>query len=354
MVELVLYDLFSQGTIAVIFVCNTQSMQTRFWLFFLSCLIFIFSNTFVKAQVFFPSADLFYSELDGIWEIEELLDDYAVESIPWENSVDILLNFSWSGSVHHESLTDSFLFNNEGEFLTLNKLEAKFSTTETSTVVLKFSIRCRTDETESSFDQPFFIAFLDHELIEKEIDLELCSSGFDSVVAVTENDWGEWQEKHFLFPDISTGEHSFYFFAGEMGDKQQLTQVEISKIEMFFEVPVDSKIDTNIVSTTTSTSPTIDITPSLSPSQSSPALVSKKSSTNKKPSYDYNKPTKYHNWNTPLQGQGSVLGETESVEQDNKEKSFQLPEYFPLLMGVGVFIFSFVIIFMFLKNRAQN
>jgi hypothetical protein len=316
-------------------------MQRIFWFSFITCLIFVFSNTFVRAQVFSPSVDFFYSELDGLWEIAEPVHDYSVESIPWNNSVDILLDFSWLGSVQDESFTDSFLFNTEGEFLPLNKLTAEFSTTENITGALQFSIRCRTDEIEIGFDQPFFVIFLDEELIEKEIDLEICSLA----------DWGEWWEKQFLFTDISIGEHSFYFFAGEMGDKQQTTQVEVSKIKMFSEGSIDSELDTDIVPTTVSPSLTNYLAPSLPPPHNSPIPVQKKPSpTNQSPTYDYNKPTKYHNWNTPLQS-GSVLGETKSVEQEKEDRSFQFPEYFPLLIGISVFIFSFLIIFMFLKNK---
>ncbi|MBT4651962.1 MAG: hypothetical protein HOA85_01790 [Candidatus Pacebacteria bacterium] len=305
-------------------------MQRIFWFSFISCLFFIFSNTFVRAQVFSPSVTLFHSELDGIWEIAEPVHDYSVESIPWESSVDILLDFSWLGSVQYESLTDSFLFNTGGEFLPLNKLTAEFSTTENTTGVLQFSIRCRTNETETGFDQPFFVVFLDDELIEKEIDLEICSLA----------DWGEWREKQFLFPDISIGEHSFYFFAGEMGDKQQLTQLEIREIKM------SSK-----VSATVSPSPTTYLGPSLPPPHNSLTPVQKKSSPpNQSTYYDYNKIPEYHNWNTPPQA-GSVLGESTSVAEDSEEKSFQFPEYFPLLIGITVFIFSFLIIFMFLKNK---
>jgi hypothetical protein len=255
----------------------------RFFLGF--CAFFIFSPTIIFAQVFTPEKSLFKSQLDGAWEFYEP-QNYEIKK-------EIFLEYSENIKIKKTE----HVFNNPDNFLVNNKLSIDFiSQLETS---FGFSFLCETEEMDSGFDNPFFLVYLNSELIFKESDFSEC---------------GNWKEKYFL---LSTKEENrIDFFAGNNGDLQKNTVVKIKDIKLFKKEVLKEIIPTSVPTN----KPKQIITNKIIEKQSYSPVI--------------------HSFNEKPEIKGEVLGETTEIKGESGWKEF-IPEYFPLLLGVVVFIFSF-------------
>jgi hypothetical protein len=268
----------------------------RFFLIF--CIFFIFSPTIVFAQVFTPQTNTFSSELDGMWEFPVIEDKYKVgEILITDYSKDVSFNISSTGSI--EKNRDEHVFNTLNSFLVNNEL--KIELIPTSEVLFSLSFLCETSETDMGFDDPFLVIFLDDELLFKENNFNLC---------------GSWQEKYFLFPKTDK-KHLVHIYAGENGDLENNTLVKIKNINF-------------------SKKNNLEPTSTLKVSTSPPKKIVKKEVVSRYPS-----PPKIYNFNKKPEIKGEVLGDSDK-KTESDWKNF-IPEYFPLMIGTIVFIFSFFI-----------
>jgi len=262
------------------------------------CFFFFLSFTIIYAQVFTPQIDNFNSEIDGAWEFPVMNDKYEVsENLFTDYSQNIFFNLSSKGKV--EKIGDEYTFNSSSDFLINNELKMEFfSTSET---LFSFSFLCETTETELGFDDPFLVVFLDDELLFKESDFSLC---------------GNWQEKYFLFPKTNK-KYLVYIYAGENGDLENNTLVKIKNIIF------SKKIN-------------LEPTPSLKVSNSFQKEIIKKEEVSRYPS-----PPKIHNFNEKPEIKGEVLGDSDEKTESDWQNF--IPEYFPLVIGVIIAIFTFFI-----------
>jgi hypothetical protein len=272
------------------------------FIFFLNFYLFFYIYPInIFAQQFNPSIDLFNSELDGFWEIG--LDDDSYQVKEKNSNYQKEINFN----INESHLSD---------FLVGNSLEIDFSIDRKyKDFLFNFSFICSTDEYTVGFDQPFLIVYLGDELIFKESNLFFCD---------------EEKTHYFLLPNNNK---KIYFFYGETGDLENKTTVEIEDINL--------SVKEDLIFS----SPT--------------PIIKKDESQTKLEKINYPSFSEIHNFNEkkPLVND-DVLG----VTDEKKDQSFidSLPDYFPFLVGIFVFIITFPVFtllsFLFdkLKNRKEK
>ncbi len=176
---------------------------------------------------------------------------------------------------------------NQNNFLVGRGLELSFSVEEE--FLFQFSFNCETVETLAGFDQPYLVVFAGEELIDLEEDLGLC---------------GQLQKRYFLLP---AGEKIYLYF-GQMGDLTAPTTITIEELGLF----------TRLVQPTKAITPTL-ILPSAEPKLSYPSQA-------------------VYNWNEPMDPTSQVLGSVD--ERSSSSFWSRLPDYFPYLVGLFVFLVS--------------
>lgn len=258
----------------------------NFYLFFFIWPIFIF------AQVFEPEVQLFNNGLDGMWEFSEIIKNHQLPIKP---------------AVFNQPINFTKTEINRGNFLVNNGLLIDFSTTRE--FLFQFSFNCETEEQLKGFDQPYLVVFYGNELIHQEDDLSLC---------------GKQQSRYFLLPATQ----KIYLYFGQMGDLEVETTVNIEEIELFTK-PITSEktaISTTLLaqSPISQTLPTTKISPVAHLQTPQPTLI-------------YPSPAIY-NFNEKKPPTGEVLGET--TEQEQSSFLLLLPDYFPYLVGLLVFLIS--------------
>lgn len=185
-----------------------------------------------EAAVFTPGASLFADERDAIWDFAE----QKVWEEPGEGEREKVVEFSFENGLPAEisiqgevEVVDGMARLNSPSApraLVENSLQWAVNLEDSAKVWLEIEYRVWSEETERGFDDPVWVAFQNDEVVYRESVLEACPVE-ERVAEVCVWRTGQW------YVGEGSGVRSFSVFAGDTGDLEKPSGIDVRKITVW-------------------------------------------------------------------------------------------------------------------------
>lgn len=270
------------------------------------------SAPITSAAVFTPETPGFNTDKDGAWEFPAAVNTIFLGTEAAQDWLTIDFADGWPensqtiGETAIESdIQDIFLRLNQlaaAQYLVHNRFSWTFDLPEPQHIWLRLEYRLWSQETEPGFDDPAMMIYHGNILIDREQLFEHCPE-----IARVETVC-PWRTKRLYLGSLN-GSQTLTFMAGEMGDLQKPTGVDIRAL----------KLETQSVSI--SLTPTPIITPANTPT---PTLIATSQTVVPVPTSAIS----YVNYNQPEKG--TVLG----ASDDKAAEQIKSPTFQPWFLGL--------------------
>ena len=191
-------------------------------------------------EFFTPNSDLYYSDLDGVWEFAQ-----PVKKSGPSGELTEFLELS-PAKILNNSETPNYLVH--------KRFEWEFEVGESKPIWLEMSWQPWSSETERGFDEPYLAIFLNQTLIYTANINEQCCQP---------------QTKQWYLGELSS-QQTVFVFAGETGDLEKPSGLEIQTLRLLTRVeeevvPTPTPTPTIVTTTQATIQPTLVAQPNINP-----------------------------------------------------------------------------------------